>query len=71
MVFVANTHAAHLFFLKDTRKKIKELQPTHRTKTHAKKNCLKLNNIMQVISPLRIFFAHAHASMPALRKKIL
>jgi hypothetical protein len=36
MVFVSPHTTALAFFLKD-KKKIQELQPTHRTKTHAKK----------------------------------
>ncbi len=50
MVFVSQrTCSTFIFLSQHTRpvnKKIKELHPLHRTKTHAKKNCLKLNNIM-------------------------
>ena len=35
--FCKPTHLQHIYFFRKDRKKIKELQPTHRTKTHAKK----------------------------------
>jgi hypothetical protein len=43
------------------------VQPTARTKTHAKKDVGKLNNIMNLI----VFFSPAYASMPTHKKKIL
>jgi hypothetical protein len=45
MVFVANTLAAHLFFLKD-REKNKRAAANATNKNPCQKNCLKLNNIM-------------------------
>lgn len=52
MLFVAHALAAHCFLLlsclmmKAVKAKTKELHPPHKTKRHARKNCLKLNYIM-------------------------
>jgi hypothetical protein len=43
--FCSQHTCSTFIFLKD-REKNKRAALTHRTKTHAKKNCLKLNNIM-------------------------
>jgi hypothetical protein len=65
MVFVANAHALLCFFKRQ--EKNKQVQPSARPKTHAKKDGGKLNNIMNLI----VFFSPAYASMPTHKKKIL
>jgi hypothetical protein len=60
MVFVSQHTSSTFIFLKD-KKKIKELQPSARTKTHAKKDGGKLNNIMNLI----VFFSLAHTAEKA------
>lgn len=69
MVFVSQ-HTCSTCPAKNTRAG-QQLQPTAPTKTHAKKNCLKLNNIKWSYRFATHFFTHAHASMPTPRKKIL
>jgi hypothetical protein len=65
--FCKPTHLQHLYFFLKDKKKNTRAAATARTKTPAKKDGGKLNNIMNLI----VFFSLAHASMPTHKKKIL